>query len=246
MKWLRATCALFLLPSIVLAATPSNPPPVTNGVLVWYWDGTKSVVVTPTAPLPTTATISGSVTVNSAASAATSPPTYSAGANPLSQNLSGGLRVQISLSGTDIGVGQQVKAASIPVAIASDQTVPVSGAVTLSGTITPTARTAVTSTSLEANHVITGAAGSLYSFEVQADSTLSAAAWWIMVYNATSAPVDGAVTPIKCYQMASGTLGASYAFPNPIAFSTGITIGVSTTGCLTKTASAHAIISGDF
>lgn len=121
-----------------------------------------------------------------------------------------------------------------------------SGVVTLSGTITPTARTAVTSTSLEANHVITGAAGSLYSFEVQADSTLSAAAWWIMVYNATSAPGDGAVTPIKCYQMSAGTLGASYAFPNPIAFSTGITIGVSTTGCLTKTASAHAIISGDF
>lgn len=120
------------------------------------------------------------------------------------------------------------------------------GAVTISGTLTPTSRTAVTSTSLEANHVITGAAGSLYSFEVQADSTLSAAAWWIMVYNATSAPGDGAVTPIKCYQMASGTLGASYAFPNPIAFSTGIVIGVSTTGCLTKTASAHAIISGDF
>lgn len=145
MKWLRATCALFLLPSIVLAATPSNPPPVTNGVLVWYWDGTKSVVVTPTAPLPTTATISGSVTVNSAASAATSPPTYSAGANPLSQNLSGGLRVQISLSGTDIGLGQQVKAASIPVAIASDQVVPV--------TTSPGARTLVT---LDVKTVTTG------------------------------------------------------------------------------------------
>jgi hypothetical protein len=108
------------------------------------------------------------------------------------------------------------------------------------------ARTSVSSTSYEANHVITGSAGSLYSFEVQADSTLSAAAWYIMIYNATTAPADGSVTPIKCYQMPSGTLGANYAFPNPIAFSAGIVIGVSTTGCLTKTASAHAFISGDF
>jgi hypothetical protein len=108
------------------------------------------------------------------------------------------------------------------------------------------ARTSVSSTALEANHVITAFAGSLYSFEVQADATLSAAAWWIMIYNATSAPADGTVTPIKCYQVPAGNPGANYAFPNPIAFSTGIVIGVSTTGCFTKTASAHAFISGDF
>ncbi len=122
----------------------------------------------------------------------------------------------------------------------------VAGTVTISGTISPTARTAVSSSALAANQVVLASAGSLYSFDVQADSTLAAAAWWIMIYNATSAPVDGAVTPVKCYQMAPGAIGMSAAFPNPIAFSTGITIGVSTTGCFTKTASTHAFISGDY
>lgn len=105
--------------------------------------------------------------------------------------------------------------------------------------------TPVTSTALAANTVIKASAGNLYSFEVSADSTLSAAAWWIMIYNATSAPVDGAVTPLKCYAMPSGTTAFSAAFPTPIALSTGGVIGVSTTGCFTKTASTHAFISGD-
>lgn len=97
-----------------------------------------------------------------------------------------------------------------------------------------------------ANLAVDAAAGSLYSFNVSADSTLSAAAWWIMVYNATSAPADGAVTPVKCYAMALGTTSYSAAFPTPVPFSTGITLGVSTTGCFTKTASTHAFISGDY
>lgn len=105
--------------------------------------------------------------------------------------------------------------------------------------------TPTTTSALAANSVIKASAGNLYSFEVSADSTLSAAAWWIMIYNATSAPVDGAVTPLKCYAMPSGTTAFVSAFPTPIAFSTGITIGVSTTGCFTKTASTHAFISGD-
>lgn len=105
--------------------------------------------------------------------------------------------------------------------------------------------TPVSSSALAANTVIKASAGNLYSFEVSADSTLSAAAWWIMIYNATSAPVDGAVTPLKCYAMASGVTAYAAAFPTPAAFSTGITIGVSTTGCFTKTASTHAFISGD-
>lgn len=121
---------------------------------------------------------------------------------------------------------------------------------TVSVTATPSsasgsALTPVSSSALAANTVIKASAGNLYSFEVAADSTLSAAAWWIMIYNATSAPVDGAVTPLKCYAMPSGTTLFSAAFPTPVAFSTGITIGVSTNGCFTKAASTHAFISGD-
>lgn len=105
--------------------------------------------------------------------------------------------------------------------------------------------TAVSSTALAANTVIKASAGNLYSFEVSATPTLYAASWWIMIYNATAAPSDGAVTPLKCYAMPAGATSAAYAFPTPIYFSTGITIGVSTTGCFTKTASTQAFISGD-
>lgn len=105
--------------------------------------------------------------------------------------------------------------------------------------------TPTTSAALAANTVIKASAGNLYSFEVSANSTLAAAAWWIMIYNATSAPADGAVTPLKCYAMPLGTTAFAAAFPTPVAFSTGITIGVSTTGCFTKTASTNAFISGD-
>lgn len=105
--------------------------------------------------------------------------------------------------------------------------------------------TPVSTAALAANLVVKAAAGNLYSFEVSADSTLSAAAWWIMIYNSATAPADGAVTPAKCYAMPLGATGATFGFAVPIAFSTGITIGVSTTGCFTKTASTHAFISGD-
>lgn len=103
----------------------------------------------------------------------------------------------------------------------------------------------VSASALAANTVIKASAGNLYSFEVSADSTLYGAIWYIMIYNATSAPVDGAVTPVKCYIMPANVYQYAGAFPTPISFSTGITIGVSTTGCFTKTASTHAFISGD-
>lgn len=117
------------------------------------------------------------------------------------------------------------------------------------GTNVPTAEapaTITTSSALAANQIVVAAAGKLVSFEVSADSTLSAAAWWIMIYDAIAAPSDGAVTPKKCYALPSGSTGFTGAFNVPVTFSTGITIGVSTTGCFTKTASTHAFISGDY
>lgn len=106
--------------------------------------------------------------------------------------------------------------------------------------LTPTTTAAIAS-----NSVTKASAGNLYSFEVAADSTLSGAAWWVMIFDATSLPANGAVTPRKCYAYPSGTTSASYGWNTPIAFTTGITIGVSTTGCFTLTASVHAFISGD-
>lgn len=99
---------------------------------------------------------------------------------------------------------------------------------------------------LAANQVVKGAPGQLYGFQVSADATLSGAAWWVMIYDATAAPADGTVTPRKCYAQASGATSFAQTFPKPIQFGAGITIGVSTTGCFSKTASTHAFISGDF
>lgn len=117
--------------------------------------------------------------------------------------------------------------------------------------VAPTASSAsgtstIATNTLAANLVVDANPGNLFSFNVSADSILSGAAWWIMIYNAAAAPSDGAVTPAKCYAMSLGTTSFSAAFPVPVGFSTGIVIGVSTTGCFTKTASTHAFISGDF
>lgn len=110
-------------------------------------------------------------------------------------------------------------------------------------TIAPSAT--VVCAALCANLTISGSASHLAAFEVSADSTLSGAAWWVMIFNATAAPADGNVTPAKCYALPSGATAISAAFSTPVTFGTGITVGVSTTGCFTKTQSVHALISGD-
>lgn len=120
------------------------------------------------------------------------------------------------------------------------------GAVPSSSSETGAATSTAASSVLASNLVIKGSAGNLYSFEVSADTTLSAAAWWIMIFNATTLPANGTVTPAKCYAIPSGATSYSGGFNIPVAFSTGITIGVSSTGCFSLTASVHAFLSGDF
>lgn len=66
---------------------------------------------------------------------------------------------------------------------------------------------------------------------------------YLMLFNATSAPADGAVTPILCEPVAAGgsTSGGGMF---PLYFSAGITAVFSTTGCFTKTSSSTAFIRG--
>lgn len=125
-------------------------------------------------------------------------------------------------------------------------TYPLPTTATISGSVTVNIATPVSTSALAANQIIVTGAHQLLSFQVSADSTLSGAAWWIMVYNATTAPADGAVTPTKCYALPSGATAFTGAFFAPVAFSTGIVIGVSSTGCFAKTASTHAFISADY
>lgn len=97
------------------------------------------------------------------------------------------------------------------------------------------------SAAAESSHVFKATAGTLFGLSV----TSGASAGYVLVFNATSAPADGAVTPVACYQLpASQTIGIAFT-PFPLAMSTGITAVFSTTGCFTKTASATAFFLGE-
>ena len=100
--------------------------------------------------------------------------------------------------------------------------------------------TPVVSSAAEGSHVLKASAGNLYGLS----ATSGASAGYVMVFNATSAPADGAVTPIFCYSIpATSSLGSDYSGA-PAVFATGITIVFSTTGCFTKTISATAFFAG--
>lgn len=99
--------------------------------------------------------------------------------------------------------------------------------------------------SLEASHVFKAAAGNLYS--VYASNLTGGASSYLMVFDATSAPADGAVTPKVCVPFGSlGSASASYVGMPPANFLTGITAVVSSaTTCFTKTTGVTtAFISG--
>lgn len=98
----------------------------------------------------------------------------------------------------------------------------------------------VVSGSAESSHVLKASPGNLYGVAV----TSGAVAGYLLVFDATSAPVDGAVTPKACVVVpANSTVGLSYG-DIPSVYATGITAVFSSTGCFTKTASATAYFAG--
>lgn len=104
----------------------------------------------------------------------------------------------------------------------------------------------VQSSAVETGHVIKASAGNLYNFNVSADSTLSAVAWAVMIFNSTTVPAAGAVTPVKCYLAPIGTTSISGDFAIPLYLGTGISMAVSSgQTCFTKTDSAHGFISAN-
>jgi hypothetical protein len=97
----------------------------------------------------------------------------------------------------------------------------------------------VVSTALEGSHVILASAGELYDWHVAA--TVDG---WVLVFDATSAPADGAVTPKIARQIGAGTtLSFEPGGGPPTHFATGIAMVFSTTGPFTKTGSATAFFS---
>lgn len=88
----------------------------------------------------------------------------------------------------------------------------------------------VSSSSAESCHVLKASAGLLWGV-----SGYMGAAGWIMVFDAASAPSDGAVTPVVWdYVSAAGAWYISYG-TSPASFTTGITVCASSTGPLSKT-----------
>lgn len=95
--------------------------------------------------------------------------------------------------------------------------------------------------------VLKATAGNLYYIS----ATVTAASW-LMIFNATSAPVDGATTSgtasgnlQDCLAIPTGTTGViNYSPGPPQSYSVGITAVISSTACATKTAATVGFIHG--
>lgn len=115
--------------------------------------------------------------------------------------------------------------------------------------IAPTAASAagitpVVSASLESGHILKASAGNLYSVTATVNNNANGQ---IMVFNSTTVPADGAVTPIECINVnAGGTVSINPGMNGPPEqFSTGISVAFSSAGsCFSKTASANAFFNG--
>lgn len=135
----------------------------------------------------------------------------------------GTLRVELPTDGTGV-VGLNAGTAIIG-NVRIDQTTPgtTNGVVVNSGTVTATGTpiTSIVSASAEASHVLKAGAGTLYTvYAVNLTSTPG----YLIVLNATSAPGDGAVTPIDAAPLpAFGTAFILYDSSQGHTYSTGIT-----------------------
>lgn len=99
-------------------------------------------------------------------------------------------------------------------------------------------------TAAESCRVLKASAGNLYALRV----SIAATTGYVMVFDATSAPGDGAVTTlaIPAVRVVSDGTSGWYAddFNPPMRMATGITVCFSSTGPFSKTASATAAIAG--
>jgi len=94
--------------------------------------------------------------------------------------------------------------------------------------------TPVVSAAAEASHVLKASAGNLYGVYA---TNLTATAGFLVVLNATSAPADGAITPLACVPLPANSFGSiNYAPGPPAVYATGIVAVVTSAAtCFTKT-----------
>lgn len=99
--------------------------------------------------------------------------------------------------------------------------------------------TPVVSSAVESGHVLKASAGNLYRLRVT-----STVAGYVLIFNSTTVPSNGAVTPQSCTQAGVGTTEIDHA-TIPDRYTTGISVAYSTTGCFTNTLSVTAMIEGE-
>lgn len=109
--------------------------------------------------------------------------------------------------------------------------------------VAPIAIAPAANSALASSKVLKASAGNLFSLNVAA-TTVSG---YVLLFNATSLPGDGAVTPVRAWALNAGQT-AEFGFDPPLRLGTGITVGFSsnTTTPFTLAASATAFISGEF
>lgn len=249
---------VFGILALVLAALPARAENFTNlgngqqspgSVLLCQTSGTQYLPCSSTTPLPTTMTAGSAVNINDGSG------------NPLSStNISSAYRLNVQALGTvqngataatyiqEVGGtdGTLARALSTDTSgrlILGAGTNAIGGVyqapnATSAAGIAPSATSA-----LAGSLVLKASAGNLYGLTV----TTSSVAGYVLLFNASSAPADGAVTPTKCIYLgaAPATVAISWRSGPAAYYSTGITVVFSTTGCFTKTASATAFIDGD-
>lgn len=94
--------------------------------------------------------------------------------------------------------------------------------------------TPVVSAALEASHVLDGFPGSLYA--AYATNLTGGSTGYLEIFNATSAPSDGSVTPLVCTPFDSSGKAQAFYANTPAIFSVGITAVISSAAdCFHKT-----------
>ncbi len=132
-------------------------------------------------------------------------------------------------SQSSLPAGRAAAASSVPVALSTEDKA------SLDSITTPL--TPVATTVASGSQVAKTTAGRLYGLNVVA----GASAGFVMVFDSTTVPADGAVTPKKVFPIAANA-GVSYSWDRGLTFATGIVVVFSTTGPFTKTISATAFI----
>ena len=101
--------------------------------------------------------------------------------------------------------------------------------------------TPVVSAAAEGSHILKASPGCLLATYV----TIGSTAGYLMIFNSTTVPADGAVAPVECIQVAATTTGwENWAPLPPEYFSLGIVAVFSTTGCFTKTIGSGVFFHG--